>query len=88
MCVTTKYFQVAELSSFEKLKESYAASGRGNFMRKGIINDWKNHLTDSMNQRIEEETYRRLRAVCPKLLTKWEGLGILSGDTVQPKAGV
>lgn len=72
-------FQVAELASFKKMKESFAANGRGDFIRKGVVHDWKNHLTETMNRRIEEETYTRLRAVCPKLLKQWEDLGVLSG---------
>ena len=66
------------------MKASFAAAGSKDFIRKGKVHDWKNHLTDSMSQRIEEETYRRLTAVCPKLLKQWEDLGILSGNTVQP----
>ncbi|XP_003747714.1 estrogen sulfotransferase, testis isoform [Galendromus occidentalis] len=72
--------EVAELSSFKNMKSLFTAGGDGDFVRKGIVHDWKNHLTDEMSQRIERETYARLKDVCPDLLKQWEDLGVLSGS--------
>ena len=69
------------------MKTMFDASGLRGFIRRGEVHDWKNHLTDEMNRRIEKETYSRLKTVCPDLLEQWETLGILPGETGHSTTG-
>ena len=71
--------QVAELSSFKKMKTFFSTTASF-LVRKGAVHDWKHYLNEEMNRRIEKETYSRLRNVCPSLLKQWEDMGVLPGE--------
>lgn len=55
---------LVEHLSFKKTKEDTAVNkermrgrylpGKGTFMRKGHVGDWKNYFTDEMNKRMDE----------------------------------
>lgn len=41
------------------------------FVRKGLVGDYKNYLNANQEKRINEKTLERFRTVCPQLLTEW-----------------
>lgn len=48
-----------EKSSFAAMREKVNKTRNGNFLRKGVVGDWRNYLNDDQNSRLEEKFHRK-----------------------------
>ena len=65
--------KIADLTCFEKMKDDKTANmswtrvfrkdGKPTFMRKGIVGDWKNHLSDEQSAEMDAICDRRLKGM-------------------------
>lgn len=51
--------KTVERSSFTAMRGSVNKTKNGNFLRKGIVGDWRNHFNDSQNYRLEEMFHKK-----------------------------
>lgn len=59
--------------------EKNASDGRVQFknhVRKGAVNDWKNHFTPEMNRRMDERIIAEVQPEFPELVEKWRQYGV------------
>lgn len=51
--------KTVEKSSFSAMRENVNKIKKGNFLRKGIVGDWRNYLSEEQNKRLEEKFHKK-----------------------------
>ncbi|CAN7988206.1 unnamed protein product [Ixodes hexagonus] len=69
------FMKVTAVEVFEKLYPDESARSTSDFIRKGIIGDWKHHLSSEMNTRLEKKIYQKL--VETDLIDVWRKYGVV-----------
>lgn len=82
--MTTNYriLNSAGLRDFAACNETTTSSGEtsalkfDSHLRKGTVNDWRNHLTPEMNACLEDKIKRIIEPEFPDLIEKWREHGV------------